>query len=74
MKRYYLHHKTEMSFLERLVEEIKRWYKFTMTDIFVLPQNDAVDFPQHRNDKLKILFEFYGKSKEDVTTFAILLF
>ena len=37
-----------------------------MTDILVVPQSDAGDFPQHRNDKLKILFEFYGKSKEDV--------
>ena len=32
-----------------------------MTDIFVLPQNDAVDFPQHRNDKLKILLVLWQK-------------
>ena len=48
VKSYDFFHQTRMPFLEILVKEIKLWYTFAMTDILVVPQSDAADFPQQK--------------------------
>ena len=73
MKREDFHCKTGIQFLECLVKEIE--LAFDKTDLLVVkalyvldhcsvPQSDAADFLQHRNNKMKILLKFYGKMEQ----------